>query len=156
MINKIRNNKKVAALGVIAVLVAGGAAYAYWTNTGSGSGTATTDASTPITVNQTSTITGLAPGATAQGLSGDFDNPNASAVLVATVSATITSVTGGDGACTVGDYTLGGFPVTVGLPTIAPGNAQGAWTGGTIQMVETGANQDGCQNATVNIDYTSN
>jgi hypothetical protein len=155
MIDKIKNHKKVAALGVIALLMAGGAAYAYWTNGGTGSGTAATDSSLPITVNQTSTITGLAPGATAQVLSGDFDNPNASAVLVAHVDATITSVTGGTGGCAVGDYTLAGFPAVVGLPTVAPGSASGTWTGGTIQMVETGANQDNCQGATVHIDYTS-
>ena len=46
---------------------------------------------TGITVNQTSAVTGLYPGGPAAPLSGNFDNPNAGAVHVGTVTVSIAS-----------------------------------------------------------------
>ena len=52
------------------------AAFAYWTNSGAGTGDADTGTNAAIVVNQTSTVTGMAPGVAAQALSGNFDNAN--------------------------------------------------------------------------------
>ena len=141
----------VSAIAVL--LVGGGAAFAYWTNTGAGTGDAATGTNVPVVVNQTSTITGMAPGIAAQTLSGNFDNPNAGPVYVASVSAT---VTGTDKAgCTAADYTVAGT-ATVGAQ-VAAGTGQGSWSGLTIQFNnKTNAIQDACKNAVVNIAYTSN
>jgi len=144
--------KKIAAL-VVVLMALGGVAYAYWTTTGSGTGSASTGNIAQITVNQTSTITGLAPGLAAQTLSGNFDNPNDGPVYVTSVTAT---VTGTDKAgCTASDYTIAGSAAV--NAQVAAGNAQGAWSGLTIQFNnKPTVNQDACKGATVNIAYTSN
>lgn len=148
-----RIKKKWAiVLTVVALTIGGGAAFAYWTNSGSGTGTAATGSNASITVNQTSTISGLAPGLPAQTLSGTFDNPNASPVYVTSVTAT---VTGTDQAgCTASDYTIGGTaPVNAQVPA---GNSQGTWTGLTIQFNnKSGVNQNVCKGAVVTIAYAS-
>ncbi len=112
--------KKSAAIMIaaLAVIVGGGAAYAYWTAGGSGTGSATTSASTSnVTVVQTSTVTAMQPGDTAQTLSGNFNNPNSGPAYVATVTAAIGGVTKAGGApagtCDSTDYTLANAAMTV-------------------------------------------
>lgn len=151
------NRKSVVAAATVLAVVSGGVAFAYWTNNGSGTGTAATGTDTAITVNQTSVITGLAPGLTAQTLSGNFDNPNPSPVFVAGVLATGLTVDAAhaDAGCSPDDYQLGGT-ATVGHQ-VAAGNAVDSWTGLTIQFKNDPArNQDACKGATVTIAYTSN
>jgi hypothetical protein len=142
----------VAFVGL--VLVVGAAAYAYWTVSGSGSGQASTGTVTAITVNQTSTVSGLAPGLAAQALSGNFDNPNSGPVYVTSVSA---SVTGTDKTgCTASDYTVTGSPATVNAQ-VPSGSGVGSWSGISIAFNnKSGVNQDACKGATVTIAYTSN
>lgn len=144
--------RKIAAVTAAFVLVGGGAAYAYWSADGSGSGTAATGTSAGVTVIQTSTITAMGPGDAAQTLSGNFNNTSNEAVFVGTVTASISSVTGGEGACSATDYTLTGEAMTVDA-TVEPG-VGGAWTGATIQFNNDPlVNQDGCKGATVNLAY---
>jgi hypothetical protein len=159
-----KTTKRVIAVAAATAVLLGGAgiAYGYWTAGGTGSGTAATGTvAGSITVNQTSTITDLRPGGTAQTLSGNFDNSDDSPVYVTSVAVTISSVTGGavgtgdvDG-CDAGDYTIAGSPMTVNAQVPA-GTAQGSWTGATIVFKnEAGENQDACQGATVNLAYTA-
>jgi hypothetical protein len=141
-----------------ALLVAGsGVAYAFWTAGGTGGGTATAGQSTGITVNQSTVVAPMAPGVAAQTLSGTFTNTNTAPVYVATVTASITSVTKAVGAaagpCTAGDYTLADAAMTVNAQV--PVGTGGAWTGASIAFAnDVAANQDGCQGATVNLTYT--
>src|SRR5207302_7226850 len=82
--------KRVAA--AVAVLTVGGgamAAYAYWTGGGTGSGSAQATTPSAVTVNQSTTVAGLYPGATAVTLSGNFDNPNSGTVYVHNVTAAV-------------------------------------------------------------------
>ena len=151
--------KKTTAIMIAAVtvLAGGGAAFAYWTAGGSGTGTGTTAATTSnVTAVQTSTVSNLAPGATAQTLTGNFTNPNSGPVYVGTVTASISSVVKAGGAvagvCDATDYTLASAAMTVGAQVPA-GAAQGAWTGATVQFNNKGTNQDQCKLATVNIAY---
>lgn len=148
------SKKAVAvAAGVVVLVVAAGVAYAYWTNTGSGTGQATTGTNDSLVINQTSTITDLAPGTPAQVLSGTFDNPNDSPVFVTSVTAT---VTGTDQAgCDATNYTIAGSaPVNAQVPV---GDGVGAWSGLTIQFNnKADVNQDACKNAVVAIAYTAN
>lgn len=152
---RLNLKRKTVVVGGVAalVIVGGGAAYAYWTNSGSGTGEAETGTNQTIVVNQTSTITGLAPGLPAQTLSGNFDNPNTSPVYVTSVTATVTGTdqTG----CGVSDYTIAGAaPVNAEVPA---GTGQGSWSGLTIQFNNKPAvNQDACKNAVVSIAYTAN
>lgn len=148
-------SKKVLAATLAVTVLSGGAAYAYWTAGGAGTGTAATAASTTaLTVNQAA-LQPMYPGDTAQTLSGTFGNTNSGPVYVTTVTASIVSVTK-DGAavdgCTAADYTLTGATMAVGAQ-VAVGDPVGAWTGATIQFNSTGANQDPCKGATVNLAY---
>lgn len=150
------NRRSAAAFGVVCLLAAAGA-FAYWTIGGSGTGSATTGTNASVVVIQTSTVTGLYPGGPAQALSGNFNNANPGTVRVASVTATLGSITGSSGtpACTIADYQINNATATVDAD-IAPGNGNGAWSGPTLQMLNSGTNQDACKNVTVNLTYTSN
>lgn len=145
------NRATKIAIGAVALLLAaGGTAFAYWTQMGAGQGTAGTGSTVDVVVNQTSTVTGLYPGGPAQALSGTFDNPNAAAVTVGAVTASVTatSVSG----CDASWYRIGGTstPASQVLPS---GNSVGSWSGLTIQLANESVNQDACKSATVTITY---
>jgi len=145
--------RTIALVAAVMVVAMGGIAYAYWTNNGSGSGEATTGSNGSVVVNQTSTVSGLAPGQPAQALGGNFDNPNSSPVFVNSVTAV---VSGTDQAgCDASDYTIGGAaPVNAEIPA---GSGVGSWSGLTIQFNnKPTVNQDACKNAVVSIQYTAN
>ena len=148
--------KKIAVLTVGFVLVGGGAAFAYWTAGGSGTGSASTASSVAnVTVVQTSTISGMAPGDSPQALSGTFTNPNTSPVYVTRVTASIASVTVGGVAavgCDATDYTLTGAAMDVNAE-VSPDDTT-PWSGATIQFKNKATNQDACKGATVNLAYT--
>jgi hypothetical protein len=150
------SRKTLVAAGTVFLIAAGGA-YAYWTQGGSGTGSGANGTTTGITINQTSTVTGLYPGGPAQALSGNFNNTNSGPVRVSTVTASLVSVTGSTGtpACTIADYQLN-TPVATVNAEIASGTGVGAWSGPTVQLLNSATNQDACKNATVNLSYTSN
>ena len=144
-------------LGVVASLVVAGAAFAYWTAGGSGTGTGSTaGAQTALTANQTTSLTAMYPGDTAQTISGTFDNPNSGPVYVSTVTVSIASVTKAAsapaGTCDATDYTLASAAMTVNSE-IAAGTGKGAFTGATLKFNNKASNQDACKNATVNLAY---
>ncbi len=153
----IKSKKAKLTAGTAAmVLIGGGAAFAYWTGGGSGTGAATTaNDAAGLTAVQTSTVTGMRPGDTAQALSGNFNNPNSSPAYVSTVTVSIASVTPvGAGTCDATDYTLAGATMTVNAE-VPTGTAKGTWSGATIKFNNKPAvNQDGCKGATVNLSYT--
>jgi hypothetical protein len=150
---RIRRSRKTTVIASFLVLAVAGAAYAYWTAGGSGTGTAATGESVPLTVNQVTVLDEMYPGDSPQTISGTFTNTNEGPVYVTSVTASIASVTGGDGACSADDYTLTDAVMAVGAE-VAVGTGVGAWTGADLQFNNTAANQDGCQNATVNLAYT--
>ncbi len=148
-----RSIMTIGGVVVFAVGAGAGAAFAFWTSSGDGDGDADTGTNASIVVNQTSTVTGMAPGVAPKALSGDFDNPNASLVYVAAVTATVTG-TNMPG-CDATDYTIAGT-ATVGAQ-IPAGLGVGSWSGLTIQFNNKppGVNQNACKNAVVAIAYTS-
>jgi hypothetical protein len=155
----IKSKKTIAVVAVIAVLAAAVGAYAYWTASGSGTGTAATGTSAAITVNQTSVISNMHPGDTAQTLSGNFTNATGQPEYVNTVTASIASVTKSGsapaGTCDASDYTLANPVATVGaeVPVGSPETTV-LWTGPTIKFFDKPAvNQDACKGATVNLSY---
>ena len=148
-----RQKRKTSVIAIFLVLAVAGAAFAYWTAGGTGTGTADTGTTLALTANQTTVLADMYPGDSPQTISGDFDNPNDGPAYVTSVTAAITGVAGGDGACTAADYTLANEVMTVGAEVPA-GTGVGAWTGATIQFNNTALNQDGCKNATVTLTYT--
>ena len=149
--------KKKVALGTAALVCTGGVATAYWTAGGNGTGSASTGTNVAITAVQTSTVSAMGPGDSAQTLSGNFNNPNSGPVWVSTVTVSISGVTqapGAVGSCAADDYTLANTVMTVNAQVPA-GNAQGSWTGATIKFNnKPSTNQDGCKGATVQLAYT--
>jgi hypothetical protein len=151
-------SKRIAVITAVLMLVGGGIAFAYWTTTGSGTGSATSGTGGTITVNQTSTITELNPGAPAQTLSGTFTNNTESTYQVSSLTATVASVTttpaGGD--CEPDDYVIAGTATFGDGGAVPIGTGVGSWTGLTIAFVDEAAeDQNACKGATVSISYTA-
>ena len=151
------NKKSVAIMiAALAVVAGGGAAYAYWTAGGSGTGSGATAASSAnVTVVQTSNVTAMQPGDTAQPLSGTFNNPNTGPAYVGTVTASISSVTKAGvpaTTCNASDYTLANAAMTVNAEV--PADDTGAWSGATVKFNNKATNQNDCKGAVVNFTYT--
>jgi len=158
--SKLPRKRLVAIVTAALLLTGGGIAFAYWSAGGSGTGSAGTGTTDPITANQTSTVSNMAPGDSPQTLSGDFTNTNTGPVYVTSVVASISSVDKAVGApsgtCDATDYTLSNATMSVNAEVPA-GTGVGAWTGATIQFNDKAAtNQDACKGATVNLAYTVN
>jgi len=153
----MRNKKKLAVLiAGVAIIALASAAFAYWTQSGSGTGSATAGSTSTITVYQTSTITGLYPGATATALSGDFKNTNSGPVTISSITASVHAFSSQTDslkpACTEADFTIGG---TSGSNVVPVGDHVGTWSGLTVQLVAGIGNQDNCKGQTITIDYVA-
>jgi hypothetical protein len=152
------NRKRGVVLGIVVALSLAAAALAYWTAGGSGSGSASAaGAQSALTANQTTTLTAMYPGDSAQTITGNFDNPNSGPVYVSTVTVSIASVTKASGApagtCDATDFTLASAAMTVNAE-IPTGSAKGSWTGATLKFNDkTATNQDACKGATVSLSY---
>jgi len=146
-----------AVLTVIIAVAAGSAAYAYWTAGGSGAGAGSAGTTVGVIPRQTVSLDAMYPGDSAQVISGNFDNDNDGPVHVSTVTASIFSVVKAPGApagtCDATDFTLASPIMTVNAQ-VPSGNGQGSFSGATIHFNnKAAANQDACQNATVNLSY---
>jgi hypothetical protein len=134
-----------------AITLAGaGTAFAYWTASGGGTGNATSGSPSTVTVNQTTSVTGMYPGDTVA-LAGNFNNPNPGKVYITAVTASIgtfsSQTNSGLPACTQADFSITGTSTTPG--EIAAGNGVGSWSGLSITLTDNpAANQNNCQNLT--------
>lgn len=151
-LRKFTTKKKVIAVAVVTAALLGGAtgAYGYWSAIGTGTGSGTTGTALAVNAVQTTTITNLRPGGAAQAISGTFNNLNAAPTYVNTLTVSISSVSGGAGACAASDYTLAAAVVTVNA-LVDTGTA---WSGPTLAFNNKVTNQDGCKGATVNLAFT--
>jgi len=151
----LKKRTTVIAAAMVVVLFSAVAAYAYWSTSGTGTGTAATGTSSAVNAVQTSTVGDMGPGTAAQPLSGTLTNTDTQPLYVATVTASITSVTKAAGApagaCTTADYVINNPVSTVNAEALVDDSS--TWSGPSIAFVNTGANQDGCKLATVNIGY---
>jgi hypothetical protein len=162
-------SKKAVAVGLAVGLTLGvaGAAFAYWNSSGSGSGNASTGSATnSLSITQTSTISGLAPGVPAQTITGSIQNTQGTGgqnEQVNNVVVSIGSVTESPAiateypgyACSAADYTLTNATMAVNTD-LTPGQTAN-FTGATLAFNDlTTTNQDACQGATVNLSYVSN
>ena len=154
----ITKKRAVAAAAAIAIAGGGMAAYAYWTGSGTGSGAASATTPSALTVNQTTSVTGLYPGATAVTLSGTFDNPNPGGVYVHNVTAAVQAFSSQTDAtkpaCTQADFAIGGSATVAA--NVAAGSGVGSWTGLTVRLLNGAGNQDNCKGQAITIDYTAN
>jgi hypothetical protein len=105
----LSRKKKIIALvaGAAVLLIGGGIGYAFWSSTGAeGSGTAETAVqSNSLTIVQSNTPTGLAPGVQSQQVTAHIDNAaGGHTTFVAQVVVTVSSVA--PAPCAVGNYRL--------------------------------------------------
>lgn len=144
------------AVGVLswtfALLLPAGVGLALWSATGSGTGPAKARTAQALVLTAGSAVADLYPGATGD-VRFSVANSNPYPVTVTSGTATaITTVTGGLGACTATDFTLGtGSVASTVIP--ANGSANVVLTGALTMKLATG---DGCQGATVNVTATLN
>jgi hypothetical protein len=136
----------VVAAATAILLLVGGIAYAYWTSTGSGTGTATTGTSSDWVVTVDSVDNDdLSPAGPTQTIAFHVKNTNSG---VQNLQNTVASVVDTSNAgCTAADFAVSSTTITYGNV------ASGATVDGTftLQMIETGSNQDACKNVTVNL-----
>lgn len=146
--------KTKVAVVTVALVVTGGAAFAYWTAGGSGTGAADTGTSVNVTIVQTAfPADALYPGSAAIPLSGTFTNSNPGPTHVNQVSVVVDPAwtVGGALPCTAADFVL--VQPTVTNADVITGTA---WSGASIRMLNTGLNQDFCKNVSPPLLYTSN
>jgi hypothetical protein len=153
---RITKKKKIAVAGlVIAGLVSGGSAYAYWTAGGAGDGLARTGNAPGVTIEQLSVLNGVAPGAPAQDIEIKITNPSATtSQFVNEVAARIDGVElaagHAPGTCDETDFTLSG-PLAIGHEFLA--NEVQTYTGLTIAFNNKATNQDACKGAVLYLAY---
>jgi hypothetical protein len=149
---KLFKSKKAMAIGLAAALTVGvaGGAFAYFTSTGGGTGTASVGVSSAVTITGTSAVAAYPDGA-AVDVTILVHNPGSGAQNVGNV--TLASVDSDSALCdssvpTV--FTMADVPV--GL--IAAGATKTVH--GSLQMHDTGSDQDACQGSGLTLNFTSN
>jgi hypothetical protein len=148
------NRKRAAAVatGAALTLLVGGVAFGYWTTSGAGGGTAATGTTKAITISSTP-VSGLYPDGAPVAISGTFTNPNPGRVFVQQVTVAV------DPAWTVGatlPCTADDFTVTQPAATGKQISTGDTWGGASIQLKNSGTNQDNCKGVTVPLVFTSN
>jgi hypothetical protein len=153
----------IGLIAVVAVVAMAVGAYAYFTTTGSGVGSATVGTSSALTINQVGSVSNLLPNAPAQPIEYSIHNTSAGAQYVGPVTVSFTNAdisgpsdtnSGPGTTCTTADFTLV-------QPTDTPGDiAPGATytsspSGASLRLIDTGANQDGCEGATVVLHFSA-
>jgi hypothetical protein len=112
-----------------------------------------------LTVTQTSTMEGLAPGTPPVPITGYVVNNGADRTHIDVVTVEITSVTTAPGtpaaACDATDYRLLHTTMAVDR-TLDPDGGSAAFSGASIGFADKPVNQDACQRATVHLRYTAN
>ena len=155
--SKFTKRRGLMLLGVALSLAVAGIAFAFWTGGGSGTGSgAAANGVSGLTANQTTSLSAMYPGDSAQTISGNFNNPNAGPVYVSSVTVSIASVTSGGGpavGCDDSDFTLANPTMNVGAQ-VAPGTPVGSFSGATIKFNNKPTNQDACKGVTVNLAYS--
>jgi hypothetical protein len=148
----------LTVLAVAAAVAVGG--YAYFSTTGSGSGSATVGSNTALTITQTNTISGLVPGGSAKSVEYSIDNTagngvqNLGKVTISNIAIDSSHATAG---CQASWFSANAPSTAVG--TIADGgtfdSTSDATTEPSIQMDDSGTNQDSCKGATVSFDLSA-
>jgi hypothetical protein len=157
----IKSKKGLAFLAALAVaVVAAVGAYAYFTSSGTGSGSATVGSDAGLVVTQTGTPpSGLLPDGATQDITIHVANTATFDQSLSAIHVTVAD-TASDGTSTPWVHTgCSDADFTVVDPTVAPETVIAAGSSqdftATIQMDDTGLNQDGCKGATVPLYFSA-
>ena len=161
----IKTKKGLALLAVLAVVaISAVGAFAYFTTTGTGTGTASVGTSTAWTVGESGIPSGgpLYPDHTIgtghiQTDGYTVTNPGSGSQNLTSVAISVANDDGSpwtSGTCSASDFSVGGAPVGATYTDTA---LAGDFTAGqskttgtvTVQMIDSGSNQNDCKNATV-------
>lgn len=112
-----------------------------------------------LTVTQTSTMAGLAPGIAPVPITGRVVNNGPDSTYIDVVTVEITSVTSAQGTpaagCDASDYLLLEATMAVGK-TLRPDGGAAPFSGASIGFANKAINQDACKHATIHLHYTAN
>lgn len=110
-----------------------------------------------LTITQTSTMAGLAPGIAPAGITGLVVNNGPDSTFITAIAVEIVSVTtepgSAAGPCDATDYTLLDSRMLVNRE-LGPGGST-TFTGASVGFSDKSTNQDACQRATVHLRYTT-
>lgn len=111
-----------------------------------------------LTVTQTSTMRGLAPGVASRPITGVVANNGTEATHIAAVNVEITSVTTAAGAqidgCTAADFVL--LDAVMPVRSDIAAGASTPFSGASLGFANRPIEQDACRNVTVHLRYTAN
>jgi hypothetical protein len=157
--------RTVVLLAVVsAAVLAAVAGYAYWTSSGSGSGSATVGTDTPWQVDVAAATGGpLTPGGPYQTVGYSVTNNSTGNQYLAGVPVSVANPDGsawdGPGNCSAADFSVNGAAAGASYNHVALGQTCGPGGSGsssvTVQMVDTGVNQNDCRTATVPLRFVA-
>jgi hypothetical protein len=154
MRNLSTKTKVVAVAAVGGALAMSGVAYAYWTTTGSGTGSATAGsdiAADKIQLTQVGTLTGFYPGSTPQSVRVKATNPAAFSQKDGNVTVSVAAV----GSCAADNWTVSDSGDSFGTLAAGATSAAEGQAVATIQLRESGANQDACKGVSPVLTFAS-
>ena len=148
---RIKRSRKVVVAASIAIVMAGGAAFAYWAFGGAGNGSATTASNAPsgIVISQAAPTGSLAPGDQVN-LAGLLTNSNNTDIKVGTLTAEVTGAS--NAGVALSDFSIGGNPQVISK--VVKKGTPVSWSGLTLKYANSDVNQDNAKNTTVTIKYT--
>jgi hypothetical protein len=157
MLRRFTKKRTLAALTVVAVLAAAGAAFAYFTSTGSGTGSATIGSATAFNVTVNNPTGGpLYPGSGSESLSYTIKNAGSGTQNLSATSVAVTADTNGDvkhNGASVAGCKASWFSAVDNAPAYGP-LAGGASVNGSVTVTmpdNTTDNQDACQSASPDV-----
>jgi hypothetical protein len=150
---KFTKKRVIIVLAAIGVLALSGAAVAYFTGSGSGTGTATVGSASTVTVSGT-VADSLFPGS-ASDVAITVENTGSGPQHVGSVHLDSVDVDSGHSTCDTSAFSMDDVSVDQTLDKNGGVNDTAHVTG-SLQMSDSGSNQDGCQGATLTLNLSSN
>jgi hypothetical protein len=151
----LKSKKGFALLAALVVAVAASVgAYAYFTSNGSGSGSASVGTSQALTITQTNTVSDLLPDGVAHTVAYSIDNTgqdfaqNLGNVTVSNIAVDEPYASAG---CSASWFTANAPSNPVGTIAASSTYHSVAGTQPSIQMNDSGTNQDACKGATLTL-----
>lgn len=148
----IKRKRTMAAVGGVALLIAAGGAYAYFTTTGAGTGSGSVGTSTALVLHGTA-ATALYPG-TSSSVTFTVDNSSTGTQRLGTIHYTGATTDVAHSACVMTDFTMSDVTAN---ESFAAGAGQAVTATGTLLMAaQPTVNQDACKGAPLTLNLTSN
>jgi hypothetical protein len=156
----IKSKKGIALLAALAVaVVAAVGAYAYFTSTGSGSGSATVGtAANNLVTTGTPDSTALTPGGTGSVISFKVANPSNFNQRISNIHLVSIAPDSGHATCATvlgTDFSMADVPVGADGNIAPNATAQALTETGTLNMLDSGVNQDACKGASLTLTFST-